>query len=133
MLFLLLAAQIFLPEYPAQIVRVIDGDTVVTHVYPWPGMIVETRIRVRGIDTPEIRGKCEEEKTKARDAKRMTAKLLPSGTKVELRNIKQDKYAGRHDADVILSDGRSLADALIAAGLARPYDGGKRPDWCNVK
>ena len=127
---LLIAAQIFLAEYPAEIVRVIDGDTLTVHIYPWPGVIVETRIRMLGIDTPEIRGKCAEEKDKAREAKQAVAQLLPIGAKVQIRNVRQDKYAGRHDAEVILADGRSVGEVLIAAGLARPYHGEKRDGWC---
>jgi hypothetical protein len=38
--------------------------------------------------------------------------------------------AERVDAYVRLADGRELGDALIAAGLAHPYDGGKRDGWC---
>jgi endonuclease YncB( thermonuclease family) len=126
----LLLSLAFLPEYPAQVVRVIDGDTVSVHVYPWPGLIVETRIRLLGVDTPELRGKCEEEKRGAREARASLAKLLPAGTPVRIRNIKQDKYAGRHDAEIRLEDGRSVAEVLIGAGLARPYDGGTRAAWC---
>lgn len=125
-----LAAAEFLSEYPAQVVRVIDGDTVAVHVYPWPGVIVETRIRLLGVDTPELRGKCEAEKAKAREAKATVAKLLPVGSTVQIRNVKQDKYAGRHDADVILTDGRNLSEILIRSGLARSYDGGQRSGWC---
>jgi len=132
MLSLLLAAQIFLAEYSAQVVRVVDGDTVAVHVYPWPGMIVETRIRLLGIDTPELRGRCDDEKAKARAAKQTTAGLLPPGATIKLRRVKRDKFAGRHDAEIILSDGRSLGDVLITAGLARAYDGGKRAGWCAV-
>jgi len=36
----------------------------------------------------------------------------------------------RVDAYVVLRDGRDLGDALVSAGLARPYDGGHRQSWC---
>lgn len=122
----------FLSEYPAQVVRVIDGDTVTVHVFPWPGVIVETRIRLLGVDTPELRGKCEEEKAKARAAKKLVAELLPVGTQVQIRKVKQDKYAGRHDAEIWLPDGRSVTEILVAQGTARLYDGGQRRGWCGV-
>ncbi len=37
---------------------------------------------------------------------------------------------GRVIADVFTEDGRRLADVLIEAGLARPYDGSEREGWC---
>ena len=51
-------------------------------------------------------------------------------TRVTLRNVKLGKYAGRVVADVIIGDGRRLADVLIEAGLRRPYDVGARQGWC---
>ena len=53
------------------------------------------------------------------------------GTIIELKNIKDDKYLGRIDANVILPDGRDVGDILIKEQLARPYNGGKRHSWCN--
>ena len=77
-------------------------------------MLIETSIRVLGVDTPELRGKCDSERNKAR----------------VLKKVKPDKYAGRHDAEIWLSDGRSLGDLLIGAGLAREYHGAARSGWC---
>ena len=39
-----------------------------------------------------------------------------------------DRY-GRRLARLTL-DGTDVADPLIAAGLARPYEGGRRDGWC---
>jgi len=49
---------------------------------------------------------------------------------VRLSELRADEYAGRIDARVQLADGRDLGAAMIAEGLARPYDGGKREGWC---
>lgn len=127
---LFLAAALIFPEYQARITRVIDGDTVAVQVQIWPGVNAETSIRLRGVDTPELRGRCDEEKRLAREAKGYMEKLLPKSSIVKVRNLRPDKYAGRHDADIILSDGQSVAYVLVAAGLARNYDGGKRAEWC---
>ena len=56
----------------------------------------------------------------------------PRTASYSLRRIARElgKYAGRVVADVTLEDGRSLADILITADLARPYDGGTREGWC---
>lgn len=47
---------------PATVVSVYDGDTFTVEARPWPGMTLRTSVRVRGVDTPEIRGKCQAEK-----------------------------------------------------------------------
>ena len=43
----------------SNVVRVYDGDTFFVNVDSWPDVIGrKIGIRVNGIDTPEIRGKC---------------------------------------------------------------------------
>ena len=51
------------------------------------------------------------------------------GTRVDLRNIKDDKYLGRIDADVF-SDGKNIGDIMVREKIARPYNGGRRRGWC---
>ena len=111
--------------------RVIDGDTLVVEVPVWLGLAVTTSVRLKGIDTPELRGACQREKDLALQAKRQLAgEATPQ---VRLTNIEGDKYFGRVEADVAtVPDGLSLSDAMLASGLARPYDGGKRGDWCGL-
>ncbi|WP_290897841.1 thermonuclease family protein [Hoeflea sp.] len=46
-----------------------------------------------------------------------------------MRQDRTDRY-GRTLA-CVYADGRDVAKALIAAGLARPYDGGRREGWCD--
>ena len=53
------------------------------------------------------------------------------GDHVQLTNVTLGKYGGRIIADVLLADGRSLAALLIAEGLGREYDGGRREGWCD--
>jgi len=86
-------------------------------------------IRVNGIDTPEIRGKCDLEKVLARKAKQQTVFMLRGAKKIELKNIKRGKYF-RLVADVYVDD-VSLAKILLDSKLAVSYDGGtKVKDWC---
>lgn len=62
-------------------------------------------------------------------AKNRLKELLPVGTRVDLRNIKDDKYLGRIDADVF-SDGKNIGDIMVREKIARPYNGGRRRGWC---
>lgn len=114
----------------ASVVRVLDGDTVEVRVLVWHGVWVQTSVRLAGADTPELRGKCAEEVTRAHQARAVVQKLLPPGSAVVLRSVSQDKYAGRVDARLELPDGRDLSAVLIEAGLARPYAGDARKGWC---
>ena len=82
-----------------------------------------------GVDTPEMRGKCQSEKLAARRAKQHTVALLRSAKVIELTNMQRGKYF-RILANVII-DGKSLGDSLVSNGLARIYDGGKRGGWCD--
>ena len=86
-------------------------------------------IRVNGIDTPDIRGKCEKEKYDAKQAQQMVADILKDADQIVLRNMERGKYF-RIAADVIV-DGENLADVLVEAGMAVRYDGGKKTHkWC---
>jgi len=105
-------------------VRNYDGDTITFNLPDLHPIIGDKiSIRVNGIDTPEIRGKCEKEKYDAQQTKEMVADILKDAETITLKNIERGKYF-RIVADVFV-DGESLADELIEAGLAVPYDGGK--------
>ena len=87
-------------------------------------------IRVVGVDTPEMRGKCKQEKVLARQAKQVTVEALRSPKVIELRNTKRGKYF-RIVADVYV-DNKNLTDILISSGFGVAYDGGtKDSDWCD--
>jgi endonuclease YncB( thermonuclease family) len=104
-----------------------DGDTCRAAVEILPG---RDRIRLANADTPEIDGQCQEEIRQATMARDYTRSLVV-GQVVTLIAVQPDKYDKRVDAYVRLPDGRDLGDALIAAGLARPYSGGHRDGWCD--
>ena len=111
----------------SHVVSVYDGDTLTVDAEPWPDVTIRARVRVAGVDTPEIRGKCQREKDqaiRARDFVRATV-----GAQVQLTNVQLGKYAGRVIADVWVG-GRKLGDMLIAENLGRPYHGGRREGWC---
>jgi len=113
--------------FAALVLSVTDGDTFRVRIPVWDNIDVVTAVRIRGIDTPEMKGKCPAEKAMALEAKARLTVLLNGP--VQLLHVDADKYAGRVDADVLV-DGKSVAAVLIAEGLARPYTGGARQGWC---
>lgn len=114
---------------PATVLSVIDGDTLEVRARIWLGQDVVTRVRLDGIDTPERRGKCDEERALAAQAKAFVETAIGSN-QITLSQIQYGKYAGRVVADVVLRDGTHLGNALVRAGLARAYAGRKRSSWC---
>ena len=124
------SAAAFEQRVPARVKRVIDGDTVKVEARLWPGIVAQINVRVRGVDTPEIRrAKCGEyERQRGRAARDFVRGII--GKNVWLINVDKGKYAGRVVASVWLADGRDLATLLIATGHGRPYRGGRRSKWC---
>ncbi|MCH7554742.1 MAG: thermonuclease family protein [Proteobacteria bacterium] len=114
----------------ALVLRVIDGDTIAVRARIWIGQSVETRVRIVGVDTPELRGKCALEIELAAAAREFVVEAL-GDQPVTLRDVRYDKFGGRVLARVESSTGKDIARLLIAAGLGRPYDGGKRAPWCD--
>ncbi|MDX1505192.1 MAG: thermonuclease family protein [Spongiibacter sp.] len=113
------------------VVGVYDGDTITVRIENWPAIVGESiGVRVNGVDTPEIRGKCASEKVLAKKARAFTRTAVTEAGIVELRNLRRDKYF-RLLADVCV-DGQSLTEMLVQSGLAYRYDGGKKQSWCGA-
>ncbi len=121
---------------PALVTQVIDGDTLQVRARIWLGHEVATRVRLAGIDAPETSGKCPRARRLAGEATAfVSAKLgLSDGEtrQVWLKDIRYGKYAGRIVARVELDGGEDLGEALLAAGLAQPYDGRRRQPCCEL-
>lgn len=112
----------------ARIERVVDGDTLAVTTDVWLGITISTSVRVRGIDTPELRGACAREKLYAEAARAFVTEAV--GDSVWISNIEADKYSGRVVADVTVLGGSDLATLLVHGGLATAYAGGARIGWC---
>jgi len=120
---------------PAQVVSVLDGDTLEVRVHIWLGQDIRTRVRLAGIDAPEIKGKCARERDLAQRARAyILAQLNPAtgAAPVQLTEVRYGKYAGRVLARVETLDGTDLGQGRVTAGLARPYDGRRRTSWCEA-
>lgn len=115
--------------YPAEVIRVFDGDTFEARVQVWPGLEITTRIRLRGIDAPELRARCAEERVLAEAARDALATLLAQGH-VGIRQVSLDKYGGRVVADASALGVKDIAETLMEGGHVRRYRGGRREGWC---
>ena len=127
-LFLFVADSVF--AIPARVDYIVDGDTFSALVKLDDGIEVSARVRIRNVDTPEIHGDCEYERNLALRAKTRLTEILPTGSVVELQNIRDDKYLGRIDANIIDSHGTDVGMRIIREGLGRKYNGGRREKWC---
>ncbi|MGB8400841.1 thermonuclease family protein [Bradyrhizobium sp.] len=116
-------------RHPVDVIRTIDGDTFEARVHLWPGLDITTRVRLRGIDAPELKASCPAELQMAETASDALRGLLSEGD-VAIFNIGPDKYSGRVVADVATRRTESVSAALLAAGHARSYHGGRRGGWC---
>ncbi|BDW88390.1 thermonuclease family protein [Thalassospira tepidiphila] len=107
-----------------------DGDTIYVAIPGLPDEIANMSVRVRGVDTPEMRGQCDSEKQLAQKARDYARQRLKSATSVQFCEPEWGRYGGRVVASVRI-DGSPLDLELIENGLARPYDGKtKRQPWC---
>lgn len=111
----------------AEVLQVIDGDTILVDASPWPQQTIEVYVRLRGIDAPELHSTCASVREEAERAQAALEEILPATGEIQLTRISGDKYFGRILADVTTADGRNPADTLLSSGHAIPYHGGHKP------
>jgi endonuclease YncB( thermonuclease family) len=116
--------------HPAEVLRVLDGDTFEARVRLWPGLEITTKVRLRGIDAPELRARCDEEHAKAIAARDVLNAILAQGD-VGISAVTLDKYGGRVIADASTRSTPDIAAALLGTGFARVYAGARREPWCS--
>jgi endonuclease YncB( thermonuclease family) len=118
--------------YPAEIVRINDGDTVVISAPFLPAPLKpELAVRIFGVDTPEKghRAQCPQENARGQAATEFTKSAVGASRQRQVVLYGWDKFGGRVLGDIIL-DGRSLRQGLIANGFAREYFGEAKTSWC---
>ncbi len=115
--------------HPAEVLRVIDGDTFEARVRVWPGLEITTKIRLRGIDAPEMQGRCDEERAKAIAARDALQAILNQGD-VGVSTVTLDKYGDRVVANASIRATPDVSAALLGANLVRSYTGRRRESWC---
>lgn len=103
-------------EYIATIIKIIDGDTVDVQIDLGLRLYHETRIRLYGINAPELNTPA------GQAAKLRLIQLLPIGSTITLQTHKdrREKY-GRYLGTFIDSDSHDINQRMILEGHAVAY------------
>jgi endonuclease YncB( thermonuclease family) len=101
--------------------RLIDGDTFVVELEVAPLTRLEVKLRLRGLDCPEI------STAEGRAAKRYVDGLLTGADALTLTTTKPDKY-DRYLADIFLTR-RSGDEIFLNNALLENGHAGRKDDW----
>jgi len=126
--------KLFIPKVDrGRVVDVYDGDTVTIAALPYPikclGTPVLFKVRLLGIDSPEMRGGSAKEKEAAIKARDKLHELI-YGRIIKLHDVKFDKY-GRLLANLTFGD-LDINQWMLDKKLAVPYDGKKKPKFSEI-
>jgi len=114
----------------SKVISVYDGDTIRVNIDSFPDIIGKNiSIRLKGIDAPEIKGKCQKEIDLAIMARDYLRNAINKSNQIELRNIKRGKYF--RIVGELYIDGINVTKDLIKRKLAYHYSGEKKRTWCN--
>lgn len=111
-----------------KVIDVYDGDTM-TVSFIFRGKIYQTKVRLYGVDTPELRPRLNVQDRKKEIAKANIAKDFvreKCQNRIVLAEFidKKEKF-GRHLANIFVDDD-NLSQLLIQKGLGKEYYGGKK-------
>lgn len=111
--------------YKAEILRIVDGDTVDVRIDLGFNMWHKCRVRLMGINAPESRTRDLEEKARGLAAKEWLKNILEaSSDDIEMQSHGEGKY-GRVLGTFYIK-GVDINDLMVNEGHAEIYDGGKR-------
>lgn len=106
-----------------QKVVVLDGDTIIVR---------GERIRIEGINAPELKGECNEEGVRARRARSRLTELLDAAN-IDIKRNGFDRY--RRTLATVSVGETDLGHVLMAEGLARKWvqrHNGQQEPWCQA-
>ena len=106
-------------HYNASLLRIVDGDTFDAMIDMGFSCFCKQRIRILGIQCPEIHTKDAEAKAGGIAASYYAHEIMDSASQLVIRTVSKDSF-GRWLADV-WSDGKSVGDRMLAAGHATVY------------
>ncbi len=114
-------------EYPVEILRVMDGDTLEVEIdeVQVEGLKNQT-VRIFGIDTPETRTTDDFEKACGNWSKKRANDFVSSDGQYVLVTEFEDGGFSRILGDIRSRDGVMLSEFMLDEGLAIPYEGGTR-------
>jgi len=109
-----------------------DGDTFTVDIPRVPAIFgYHIPVRIAHIDTAELASTDTCAKNAAELARDKLGSILRAAKRIDLVNVKRDKYF-RLLAEVVLDNDLSLSDYLLDQKLAVPYEGETKPEtnWC---
>jgi len=113
----------------SKVISIYDGDTIRVNIDSFPDIIGKNiRIRIKGIDAPEIKGKCQKEIDLAIMARDYLRNAINQSSQIELRNMERGKYF--RIVGELYIDGENISKGLLKEKLAYIYHGGKKRSWC---
>jgi len=113
----------------SKVISIYDGDTLRVNIDSFPDIVGKNiRIRIKGIDAPEIKGKCQTEIDLAIMARDYLRNAINQSSQIELRNIERGKYF--RIVGELYIDGENISKGLIKEKLVYIYHGGKKRSWC---
>ena len=114
-------------EYPVEILRVMDGDTLEVEIeeIQVEGLKNQT-VRIFGIDTPETRTTDAFEKACGNWSKKRADDFVSSDGQYILVTEFEDGGFSRILGDIRSPEGVMLSEFMLDQGLAVPYEGGTR-------
>ena len=113
------------PIQGGRVIKVYDGDTItIASKLPFvESPLYRLSVRLNGIDTPEIKGKTEDEKTAAKQVRDVLSNMILNKY-ITLANVQTEKY-GRILADVYIGE-LHINEWLVSERYAVKYDGGAK-------
>ena len=114
-------------SYSARVLSVYDGDTITLLIDCGFNIFIKEKIRLLGIDTPEIRSRDKKEKEKGLMVKKYVKDLI-EGKEVKIETTKKGKF-GRYLGKIFYETAfrwKCLNDELILKKYGKVYFGGKR-------
>ena len=107
-------------HYKAILNRIIDGDTIDVDINLGFSVKIKQRVRLYGINTPEVRTKDLNEKKKGLEATEYLKKILPKEFVIETILNKRGKY-GRVLGILWVKD-VNINEKMVNEGYAKRYD-----------
>jgi endonuclease YncB( thermonuclease family) len=112
--------------YNAELIRVVDGDTVWLKIWLKPGLWLKEKLRLRGLDCPEM------DTPEGKAAKKFVEGLMNEAASITITTTKPDKW-DRYLSDIFLAPANGeelfLNNELLRCGHARRTDKVALTDW----